>query len=378
MRWRGLMCGAVAVVLAYASPQPARGAPPLSDAGPVLSELGRKVQDQSQPIALRLQLIKTLGDWGSAQVRPPLVAALKDPQPAIREAAALALGWPGNVEAVSPLRERVETPDEALGVKRAAVLSLGQIGDRSVRPLVIALTRDPNAPIREAAVMSLALGGLVEPADQTAYLIQLAEDRPADPQARSEAIRILAGKGKEERIVASLSRILQSEPRANIALPPRQPTDEEVMALRRAQARDVPAWAAGVLGKLEVKEALPLLLSAAEDPNDFFLRVMSVEALVAWKAPEAFPVFVRRLDDPLPEVRLLAVVGLARLGDPKGVDPMLPYLSDEQPTMRAQVVAGLAELGGPKVRAQLEALNDKELDPEVLQALETALTRLRR
>jgi HEAT repeat protein len=378
MGWRQLVCCGVVVLLTYASPPPAGAAPPLSDAGPVLGQLGRQIQDQSQPLALRLQLIKTLGDWGSAEVRPPLVAVLKDPRPPIREAAALALGWPGNVEAVAPLREHVEKVDETPGVKTAAVLSLGRIGDRSVRPLLIALTQDQHPQIREAAIIGLALGGLVDPADQTVYLIQLAEYRPADPQARSEAIRLLAGKGTEERIVTSLSSILKDEPRMTIALPPKQPTDEQVMALRQAQARDVAAWAAGALGRMEVRAALPLLLQAAEDPNDFFLRMMAVESLVAWKAPEAFPVLVRRLDDPLLEIRLLASVGLARLGDPKGVDPMLAQLSDEHPTMRAQVVTSLAELGGPRVRAELEALNQKELDPEVLRALETALTRLAR
>jgi HEAT repeat protein len=141
------------------------------------------------------------------------VAVLKDPSPEIREAAARALGWPGNDEAVPALRERVEAPGEAAAVKAAAVTSFGRIGDRSVRALVITATADPEASIREAALSSLALGALVDPADRTVYLIRLAEDRAVDAQSRADAVQALA-KVKDERVVEALVRILESEPRS--------------------------------------------------------------------------------------------------------------------------------------------------------------------
>jgi HEAT repeat protein len=100
----------------------------------------------------------------------------------------------------------------------------------------------------------------------------------------------------------------------------------------------------------------------------------SVESLVAWNAPEAFPVFVRRLNDPLPEVRVLALTGLERLGDQKGVGPVLGSLSDPNVMVRARAVTAVAALGGSKVRAQLEALAKTEQEPEVMAALENALS----
>jgi hypothetical protein len=42
------------------------------------------------------------------------------------------------------------------------------------------------------------------------------------------------------------------------------------------------------------------------------------------------------------------------------------------------MVTTLAVLGGPKVRPQLEALEQRESEPEVLAALETALSHLGR
>ncbi|HXJ78252.1 MAG TPA: HEAT repeat domain-containing protein [Candidatus Methylomirabilis sp.] len=373
MAWRRLACVSVTFLLMGVLPRTALAAAPLSDAGPLLQEMGKQIQDQSLPTTERLQIIGVFGAWATAQVVPPLLAALKDPKPEIREAAAQALGWRGNKEAVQGLRERVESPDEVAAVKAAAVRSLGRIGDASVRPLVIALTRDPDTSIRQAAVWSVALGLLVDPTDQTGYLIEVAEDRKEKGQVRADAIRTLVQKGKEERVVNSLMGILEHEPRLKVELPSPQPTQDQIVYLRYTQANDVPAWAAGALGALDARVALPLLLKAAEDPQDYFLRLMALDSLVTWNVPEAFPVYVGRLEDPLQELRLAALAGLEKLGDPRGVDPVLAHLNDSNPTVRARVVTVLASLGGSKVRPQLEALDEKEIAPEVLQALEAAL-----
>jgi len=148
------------------------------------------------------------------------------------------------------------------------------------------------------------------------------------------------------------------------------------MTLRYAQIKDVAAWAARTLGVLQAKSALPLLLQTAEDPKDFFLRLMSLQALVTWKAPEAYPVMVRRLEDPLPEMRAMALTGIAVLHDPRGVEPVLAVLSDSNAEVRATAVATLTVLGDPKVRPQLEALQEKESDPNVRYVLENALAKI--
>jgi HEAT repeat protein len=377
MGWRLWACGAVALLLTWAGAQPIAAAPPSSTEWPIVDELGKKLEDQSLPPQERFEIILTFGEWTGPQVRPPLVAVLKDPFPAIRAAAAQALGWPGNVEAVPALRERVETPGEEAVVKAAAVGSLGRIGDPSVRPLVVAATQAPEASIRQAALWSVALGSLVDPADRTSYLIKLADDRAADPQLRVDAIRALAGV-KEAGVVSALVRILETEPPVTIVLPPGRLTSEQLMPLRRAQALDVAGWAAGALGHLDARTEIPLLLKSAEAPNDFFLRQMSLRPLIAWKVPEAFPVFVRRLEDPLPENRILALTGLASLDDQRAVDPVQARLSDSSPEVRATAVQALAWLGGPKVRPQLEALQLNESNSAVLSALETALAQLAR
>jgi HEAT repeat protein len=163
-----------------------------------------------------------------------------------------------------------------------------------------------------------------------------------------------------------------------VTIPVGQPTEQEIMSLRLKQISDVAAFAAGALGRLDARSALPLVLKSAEAPNDFFLRLVSVEILVAWNVPEALPVFVRRLADPASDVRVWALIGLERLGDQRAVGPVFASLSDQSVPVRARAVTTLAALGGSKVRPQLEALEQKELEPEVRAALETALSQLAR
>ena len=355
----------------------AQGAAPLSDAAPLLEELGKQVEDRSRSVAERLQLIKTLGDWGTAQVRAPLLAVLNDPLPSIRAASARALGWPGNGEAVAALRNRIESSDEAAAVKAEALGSLGRIGDDSSRPVVLAAIRDPDDEVRRAALWSVTFGSLTKPADRIPFLRQAAEDRGVDLLMRCQAMKLL-GEAKDAGATELLMRLLEHEPPIPMPLPRDGATQQEVMMVRYREMRDVRAWAAQALGQLGAKAALPLLLKSAEAPDDFFLRVTSVQALVSWNVPEALPVLVRRLDDPFTDTRLAALEGLGRSGDRSVVDAVLARLSDPASKVRAQVVLTLAELGDPRARPPLEALRKTEVHPDVQLALEKALAHLPR
>ena len=97
--------GTLALVLVWLSSEGRAAAPaPLSNVEPAVEELGKGLADQSRPVAERLEIIQVFEGWAAPQVRGPLLAALQDPLPALRAAAARALGWPGNREAVAALR----------------------------------------------------------------------------------------------------------------------------------------------------------------------------------------------------------------------------------------------------------------------------------
>lgn len=354
------------------------GAAPLSDATRALDDLGRQVQDRSLPEADRLQIIQdVLGRWASSEVRPPLLAVLKDPSESIRAAAARALGWPGNREAVGSLRERIEAENETASVRAAALEALGRIGDESVRGVALTATKDPDAKVRSAALWAVTLGSLQSETDRVGLLRQAAADQSLDLFLRSQSILTL-GRLHDTGAVDILMRLLEHEPPIPMPMPKDPANQRETMMVRYRQARDVRAWSAAALGVLEAKEALPLLLTTAEDQGDFFLRLTSVQTLVAWQAPGARPVLIRSLGDPFPEVRILALVGLSRGGDSTLVDPVLTLLADPYPGVRAQAVKTLADLGDPRVRPQLEALEQRDPDSSVQEAVEKALARLGR
>ncbi len=150
------------------------------------------------------------------------------------------------------------------------------------------------------------------------------------------------------------------------------------MATRYRQARDVKAWVARTLWMIEAKQAIPLLLKTAEDPHDYFLRLVSLEAIGAWKVPEALPILLRRLDDGFDQNRMTALWALGALGDKSVVDQVLLRISDKVPTVRAQAVQTLGLLGDSRVRPQLEALQEQEADSRVQAALSEALKKLPR
>jgi HEAT repeat protein len=370
----GWTVAASALVLASHSWCHGAAAAPLSNAA-ALEPLIEQAQDPALPPAERVEIIKILGDWASPQTAPPLLAALEDPNEQVRAAAARALGWKGNVGAIAPLRKRVEAPDEKPEVRAGALRSLAHIGDESVRDVLLAATRDPEPMVRGAAFSGVAFGALARPGDRLPLLRRVAEDRGLDLQTRCEAILAL-GAAKDPQSADLLMHLLEHEPPVPMPMPRGKATQQDLMAVRHRQARDVRAWAAHALGVLEARQALPLLLKAAEDPDDFFLRVTALGALVAWNPPEARPVFVRRVKDRFPDARILALSGLAKTGDRSVVEVVAARLSDDVAAVRARAVLTLGELGDRRVKPQLEQMSKKELDPDVQQALETALERL--
>src|ERR1700694_1837865 len=158
--WLG---AAFALMIAFSSCGVASSAP-LANFETALAQLAKDLADQSLPAAQRLEVVRVLAGWATPEARAPLLAARKDPAPEIRASAALALGWPGNREATAALRALAESPEEPAVVKAGALEALGIIGDPSTRTLLAGATRHADARVRQAALRSLALGPLADPA----------------------------------------------------------------------------------------------------------------------------------------------------------------------------------------------------------------------
>jgi HEAT repeat protein len=366
------------LVLAWSLNGLAANAAPLSNANAALSQLAKDLADQSQPVSQRIEIVRALSGWASPQVVAALVGALKDPSEELRATAARGLGWPGNREGAPALRAVVAAPEETPLVKAGAVEALGLIGDPPDRALLTAATKHADVRVRQAALVGITFGPLTDQTNRIPYLLQLAEDQAFQGLLRCDAVRELSSV-KEDRVVDAFIRILETEPRFALNLPEGGPAaQQQMMEIRRVQARDVAAWVAEGLGQLGAKRAAPLLRRTAEDKSDFFLRLTSLRALITLNDPENRPVLVRRLDDPVPDVRRLALAGLGELGDRTALEVVQARLTDANPMVRAQAATTLAMLGDPKVRSVLEDLQKRETDSNVLYAVDQALTQLPR
>ncbi|MHC4645166.1 MAG: leucine-rich repeat domain-containing protein [Planctomycetota bacterium] len=140
---------------------------------------------------------ETLTTIGGPAVRP-LIAALKDESPDVRESAAYILGSIADVRAAGPLIEALR--DEEPAVRDAAAVGLGQIKDaRALEPLTAALS-DYDQGVRESAAAALEL--IKNKLMLSAYRSMSAESRvPAGhfPDSNLEkAIRAAIGKADGE------------------------------------------------------------------------------------------------------------------------------------------------------------------------------------
>jgi len=368
---------ALLLVLSLPSQGLAANPAPLSNVDAALAQLSKELADQSLSVPQRVEIIRALSGWGGSRVVAPLVAALKDPSEEIRGTAARGLGWRGNNEAAPALRELVAAPQETVPVKAGAVEALGLIGDPPDRAVLAEATKHNDARVRQAALVGMAFGPLSEPSNRIPYLLQLAEDQALQGLLRCDAVRELTNVN-EERVVDAFIRILENEPRFALNLPEGENAQQQLMEVRRVQARDVAAWVAEGLGQLKAKRALGLLQRTAEDRSDFFLRLMSLRALIVLNDPGSRPVLVRRLDDPVPDVRRLALVGLGELKDRTAVPVVQTRLTDTAAMVRAQAATTLAVLGDPTVRPALEDLQKREIDSNVQYAVDEALSHLSR
>jgi hypothetical protein len=95
----------------------------------------RLLQDARTTPARKVRIIQSLGDLFSTKAAPYLQAALKDPDPEISKAAALALGNIGHQESVAALVDMLKTGTS--DQKVAAARALGKVGALHGDPSII-------------------------------------------------------------------------------------------------------------------------------------------------------------------------------------------------------------------------------------------------
>jgi HEAT repeat protein len=184
---------------------------------PLLLEGIRRGNQQQRGIAL-LSLLE-FKPVPIAQIRGPVTAALNDPQPEVREYAAIVLGRiaiePGQgAEAGPPLVEALRDPSPKVR-KMAAMSFVGmRQPPRSAVPVLADLLRDPDAEVRESA--ALALRAFAPPAREAIPALAAAFGRETVAKVRVSLARVLGYFGPAAREAAPALRAALQDPNATV------------------------------------------------------------------------------------------------------------------------------------------------------------------
>jgi cyclophilin family peptidyl-prolyl cis-trans isomerase/HEAT repeat protein len=331
------------------------------------------------------------------ETAPPV---LTPPQPSYAEDAGAII----RLEDLRVLRDAPDSPRDLTAIarrgdvrlRRRAAIAIGRVGDPAGRAALEALLADPQAEVRQDAAFGLGLLG-----DKAAVpsLVNLLSNDPS-PLVRgraAEALGLIGDASAAPPIGVLVSGVVASGALANIQPDesgyPLAPEIEAfrlgVYALVRLKAADVllpaildadgrpkSAWwpvafalrrtyAAGDTKSSVVDPRTLPALQALLKGDGFYSASFAAQGLGLSNKPDvAVPALLEVLTSPTPRaaVRLQAVRGLGRLGDPRAVAPLIALLDEPtvEPNLQLEIVSALGAL---KATAALDRLLDRLADP---------------
>jgi len=262
---------------------------------------------------------KRLGELKARQ--DILISLMDDPNGFVRSAAAEALGRSVELpapEVVSHLLAAIDDPNNY--VCAAAVNSLGLLGAEQAVPQIEACLDDTHPIVVQAAILALARIDPLKIEDRLMaflhsdeYLIHLAATR---------ACGWLMLKNCGKVVLEALKNF---------------------MVLNDQHDLKLPKLYIEVLARLDVKEAIPLLVEIAE--REVGLRGAAVEALVEMDAEEAAAVLSPLLSDPSNRLRR-NLIEMMMQADYEAAMPLVrPLLKDSAITVRETALAAVSKWG---------------------------------
>lgn len=295
-----------------------------------------------------------LRDRASQYVR---AAARFPDNPAVRAQAMEAMAEVMRDQSSLFLREGIK--DEHPGVRFAACMALGDLGDRDARPAVETLTRDPDGSVRVAACF--ALERLGDSSHRRAWRDALTS--AADPAVRRNAALAMGRLGNKS-VIPLLARASTADDDEGVRL-----QAFEAMALL-GDSRAIEQFLHDAFGGRGFKQPFALLTLG---------RVDTEQVRSALRA--------RLRNAPYIEARLAAARALGMQGCEDGYDLALQSLTWNQPrrdvaddppelqVMRVRSMAALAlgQIGRHEALPALKQMMENENDPRVQLAAATAI-----
>lgn len=264
---------------------------------------------------VRSQAAAALGRLGCREAGERLVTALADPHEWVRVQVGEALARLGTPDLAPMVAHHLETEDDP-HVRATLVMTLGQIGDSKMLPVLALRLEDPDSRVRANSVE--AIGMLkVPPADRRKALARVAGDANNRVRANLAISLVEAGEARGREIL------------------------QEMLAAKDEYMR---ASAAYVLGHLGKAADVPRLVELLADPS-WLVRKNAGNSLVKHGA-RALPRVTAALSSPEAPVRLGALEVIGRLRDASARQAVIALLEDEQGEVRSKAEEVLDRLDG--------------------------------
>jgi len=295
-----------------------------------ISQLISNLKDPD--VAVRLAAAKALAPIRSTTAIEPLIIALRDPDMGVRVSAAIALegilSEPSVFAALAPIKKNPRMVEYLLGavkdpdgvVRSVAVKALGDFQfSGAIQPLIVAL-KDPDSAVRRAAAAALYMGTSYRGGTSRAIEPLIVALKDPDGAVRLQAAEALS----------------------------------YILSTTESGYRE--------LALIKNPSAVGILLGALKEPNATF-RAAAIQALGGMKAADAIGPVTAALRDTEPFVRADAADALAKLSASSAVEPLIVALRDPASNVRAHAEMALKEIGTTALDSLLVALKGSS-DPK--------------
>jgi HEAT repeat protein len=245
------------------------------------------------------------------------MAALHDPDPQVRAAAAQVLGLARVQAAGDALMAALDDPEPAVSL--AAADALGRINDPALVSGLLAALEHPQEQVRLGAAR--ALGAMRVEAAVVPLRAMLLQGEGLEVTVAAEALQKIASPAAVDGLLAALTDSVAT-----------------------------PRWHAAMGAVERLGEPAVAPLTAMLEQGEGYARRNAAEALGWIGSPSAVTALARALDDPAGGVRRQAAWALGEIGDPAARAALETVAANDlEPAVRAEASWALAQLeAGPQ------------------------------